>query len=86
MLAYRAIVKYGLYGESADDLPSPVLSLLKMAMPTMDSNMRKYKKRIERIKNTDFEKMCNEHVKLPNKEMPLKEKDNNEWEESFFQE
>lgn len=55
-------------------------------MPTMDSNMRKYKKRIERIKNTDFEKMCNEHVKLPNKEMPLKEKDNNEWEESFFQE
>lgn len=70
LLAYEAIIKYALNQEVAKDLPVRVLAILKMAMPNIDANNRKYNNRLksnEQKNNFDFEKDFEGKVLLPKK-------------------
>ena len=75
LLAYQAIIKYGLYNEVTQDLPPQVSAMLKMAMPTIDANTQKYNKKKRKMANDDFDKMCNEQIPLPQKGHSSKEAD-----------
>lgn len=71
LLAYEAIVRYSLNQEVMEELPLQVQVILKMAMPNIDANNRKYINRIkskEQRNAPDFEKELNEKVRLPKRE------------------
>ena len=68
MIAYQALMRYGLYNEVIPDLPPPVSAILTMAMPTIDANTQKYSRKKGNLSNADFDKMCNEQIPLPQKE------------------
>ena len=46
LLAYEAITRYALYQDVMPNLPSRVLAILMVAMPTIDSNFEKYNKKV----------------------------------------
>ena len=69
--AYEAIIKYALNQEIANNLPSRVLAILKMAMPNIDANNKKYnakRKKQEQKFSSDFENEIGEKVPMPKKE------------------
>ena len=47
LLAYEAITRYALYQDVMPNLPSRVLAILMVAMPTIDSNFEKYNKKVD---------------------------------------
>ena len=50
LLAYEAITRYALYQDVMPNLPSRVLAILMVAMPTIDSNFEKYNKKGSSLK------------------------------------
>ena len=54
LLAYKALVKYGLNQEEMENLPPQVAIILKIAKPNIDANIRNYNRR---IKNKERKKM-----------------------------
>lgn len=86
LIAYEAIVKYALYGEETKSLPLQVLAIFKMAIPTIDSAHKNYRKRIERnSKDNAFKTtpIFEEAVMLPKKEKKLIENSSNNDEPEF---
>ncbi|NDV46862.1 hypothetical protein D0T49_07350 [Paludibacter sp. 221] len=75
LIAYEAIAQYALCRKSPEDLPPAVLSILRMAIPNIDANHKKYFYR-QRVKNNQnkkdsselFEGEGMEQIKLPKKE------------------
>ncbi len=67
LIAYRALAKYALNGEEEKDLPPNVLAILKIAMPNLDANRRKY---LKKLKTNPKETLAvfEEGVSLPKKE------------------
>ena len=79
LIAYEAIVKYGLDKEETMDLPLRVLAILKMAIPNLDANRKKYFARVkgtpqanQKDKFADFEKDCNDEVSLDTERYEVK--------------
>ena len=71
LLAYKALVKYGLNQEEMENLPPQVAIILKIAKPNIDANIRNYNRRIknkERKKMSDLKKEVNDKVQLPERE------------------
>lgn len=71
LLAYKALVKYGLNQKEMENLPPQVAIILKIAKPNIDANIRNYNRRIknkERKKMSDFEKELEAKVQLPERE------------------
>ncbi len=70
LLAYEAITRYALYQDVMPNLPSRVLAILMVAMPTIDSNFEKYNKKVAKTQKdmSEFDKIANKKVDLPLKE------------------
>ena len=71
LLAYKALVKYGLNQEEMENLPPQVAIILKIAKPNIDANIRNYNRRIknkERKKMSDLKKEVNDKVQVPERE------------------
>jgi hypothetical protein len=71
LLAYEAIIKYALYKEEPTNLPSRVLAIFKMAVPTIDSAHKNYQRTIKKNQKSAsdyFEQKPIEKVSLPKKE------------------
>ena len=90
LIAYEAIVKYGLTKEEAIDLPRGVLAILKMAMPIIKAAQGNYDRRAKSTSqksqnNTsdDFDKDCAEEVLLPEKEYKNNSTENSLTQEEF---
>jgi hypothetical protein len=69
LIAYEAIVKYGLYEEEPINLPKVVLSIFTIAKPNIDANRRKYLKKGKSKSQTidSFEEELIEKIPLPKK-------------------
>lgn len=67
LLAYDAIMKYALFQEEVENLPSRVLAILKVAMPNIDRNNERYNKKVnnEHDNVSDFDKISKKKVSLP---------------------
>ena len=65
LLAYEAITRYALYQDVMPNLPSRVLAILMVAMPTIDSN-----KKVAKTQKgmSEFDEITNKKVDLPLKE------------------
>jgi len=71
LTAYEAIARYALNEEESINLPIRVLALLKIAMPNLDANRRKYLKKIEKnsqLSQKETISIFEEEVLLPKKE------------------
>ena len=70
LLAYEAITRYALYQDVMPNLPSRVLAILMVAMPTIDSNFEKYNKKVAKTQKgmSEFDEIANKKVDLPLKE------------------
>ena len=70
LLAYEAITRYALYQDVMPNLPSRVLAILMVAMPTIDSNFEKYNKKVAKTQKgmSEFDEITNKKVDLPLKE------------------
>ena len=85
LIAYKAITEYALNGEEATNLPLRVLAILKIAMPNIDANRRKYFKKLEKESQSSQKETISifeEEVLLPKKEkMPIEIKDDDDFED-----
>ena len=72
LLAYEAITRYALYQDVMPNLPSRVLAILMVAMPTIDSNFEKYNKKVAKTQKgmSEFDEITNKKVDLPLEEVP----------------
>lgn len=70
LLAYEAITRYALYQDVMPNLPSRVLAILMVAMPTIDSNFEKYNKKVAKTQKgmSELDEITNKKVDLPLKE------------------
>ena len=68
LIAYEAIVRYGLFGEiELEKLPKQVYGIVRSIIPNIDSNIRKYNKKVSKAKKkmADFDEISKEKVALP---------------------
>ena len=80
LIAYEAIVKYGLDRKETTDLPLNVLAIMRMAMPNIDATHRNYYNKLGRSPQTNqkdtpilFEEECAKIVILPEEEIEINE-------------
>lgn len=83
LLAYEAITRYALYQEVMPDLPLRVSAILKIAMPNIDANHKRYSKKIAKTQKavSEFDKISMQKVNLPlNKDVSiLPMQDGDDW-------
>ena len=68
LIAYEAIVRYGLFGEiELEQFPKQVYGIVRSIIPNIDSNIRKYNKKVSKAKKkmADFDEISKAKVALP---------------------
>lgn len=79
LIAYDAIVKYGLYREVEwEKLPKQVFAILKVIVPNIDACNRRYNNKVNMAQKRveDFDSLLDEKVVLPKKKSSSTMSDN----------